>query len=45
METKEGMYYTEFCEAIHQVRKMTRKLQKQFKMKLAVEDKSNPKAI
>ena len=39
------MYYTEFCKARNQVRKMTRKLQKQFEMKLAAEAKSNPKAI
>ena len=45
METKDGMYYTEFCKARNQVRKMTRKLQKQFEMKLAAEAKSNPKAI
>ena len=45
METKDGLYYAEFCKARNQVRKMTRKLQKQFEMKLAAEAKSNPKAI
>ena len=29
METKDGLYYAEFCKARNQVRKMTRNLQKQ----------------
>ncbi len=45
METKDGMYYAEFCKARNHVRKMTRKLQKQFDTKLAAEAKYNPKAI
>ena len=44
-ENNDGMYYTEFCKAGNQVRKMTRRHQKQFEMKLAAEAKSNPKAI
>ena len=31
METKDGLYYAEFCKARNQVRKMTRKLQKQLR--------------
>ena len=45
METNDGMYYTELCKARNQVRKMTRQHQKQVEMKLAVEAKSNDKAI
>ena len=44
METKDGVYYAEFCKARNQVRKMTRNLQKQVEMKLAAEAKPNPKA-
>ena len=38
-ETNDGMYYTELCKARNQVRKMTRRHQKQFEMKLAAEAK------
>ena len=42
METKDGMYYTEFFKARNQVRKMTRKLQKQFEMKLRLNPTLKP---
>ena len=45
METKEGKYYTEYCRARNQVRKLTRRIQKEFEMKLATESKTNPKAV
>ena len=45
METKEGKCYTEYCRARNQVRKLTRKIQKEFAMKLATEAKTNPKAV
>ena len=45
METKEGKYYTEYCRARNQVRKLTRRIQKEFEMKLATEAKANPKAV
>ena len=35
LETKEGNYYTEYCRARNQVRKLTRRIQKEFEMKLA----------
>ena len=44
METKEGKYYTEYCRARNQVRKLPRRIQKEFEMKLATEAKTNPKA-
>ena len=44
METKEGKYYTEYRRARNQVRKLTRRIQKEFEMKLATESKTNPKA-
>ena len=31
IETKDGLYYAEFCKARNQIRKMTRKLQKQLR--------------
>ena len=37
METKVGKYYTEYCRARNQVRKLTRRIQKEFEMKLATE--------
>ena len=37
METKEGKYYAEYCRARNQVRKLTRRIQKEFEMKLATE--------
>ena len=45
MEKKEGKYYTEYCRARNQVRKLTRRIQKKFEMKLAKEAKTNPKAV
>ena len=45
METREGRYYTEYCRARNQVRKMTINMQKQFEYKLANEAKANPKAV
>ena len=45
METKEGKYYTEYCRARNQVCKLTRRIQKEFEMKLATEAKTNPKAV
>ena len=45
METKEGKYYTEYCRARNQVRKLARRIQKEFEMKLATESKTNPKAV
>ena len=45
METKEGKYYTEYCRARNQFRKLTRRIQKEFEMKLATESKTNPKAV
>ena len=45
METKEGKYYTEYCRAKNKVRKLTKKIQKEFEMKLATEAKTNPKAV
>ena len=45
METKEGKYYTEYCRARNQVRKLKRTIQKEFEMKLATEAKTNPKAV
>ena len=45
METKEGKYYTEYCRARNQVRKLTRRIKKEFEMKLATEVKTNPKAV
>ena len=38
-------YYTDYCRARSQVRKLTRRIQKEFKMKLATEAKTNPKAV
>ena len=37
METKEGKYYAEYCRARNQVRKLMRRIQKEFEMKLATE--------
>ena len=45
METKEGNYYIEYCRARNQVHKLTRRIQKEFEMKLATEAKTNPKAV
>ena len=45
METKEGKYYTEYCRARNQVCKLTRRIQKEFEMKLATEAKINPKVV
>ena len=45
METREGNYYTEYGRARNQVRKLTRRMQKQFEIKLAIEATSNPKAV
>ena len=45
METNERKCYTEYCRARNQVRKLTRKMQKEFAMKLATEAKTNPKAV
>ena len=45
LQTKEGKYYTEYCRARNQVRKLTRRIQKEFEMKLATEAKTNPKAV
>ena len=45
METKEGKHYSEYCSARNQVRKLTRRIQKEFEMKLATEAKTNPKAV
>ena len=45
METKEGKYYTEYCRARNQVHELTRRIQKEFEMKLATEAKTNPKAV
>ena len=44
MEIKEGKYYTEYCRARNQVRKLMRRIQKEFEMKLATKAKTNPKA-
>ena len=38
-------YYTEYCRARNQVRKLTRRIQKEFELKLATEAKTNPKAV
>ena len=43
MKTK-GKYYTEYCRARNQVRKLTKRIQKEFEMKLATEAKTNPKS-
>ena len=45
METKERKYCTEYCRARSQVRKLTRRIQKEFEMKLATGAKPNPKAV
>ena len=45
IETKEGKYYTEYCRTRNQVCIPTRRIQKEFEMKLATEAKSNPKAV
>ena len=45
METKEEKYYNEYCRARNQVRKLTRRIQNEFEMKLATEAKTNPKAV
>ena len=45
METKEGKYYTEYCRTRNQVRKLTRRIQKEFEMKLATDSKTNSKAV
>ena len=42
METKESKYYTAYCRATNQHRKITRMIQKEFEMKLPKEAKSNP---
>ena len=38
-------YYTEYCRARNQIRKLTRRIQKEFELKLATEAKTNPKAV
>ena len=45
METKEGKYNAEYCRARNQVRKLMRRIQKEFEMKLSTEAKTNPKAV
>ena len=45
METKNEKHYAEYCSVRNQVRAVTRKLQKQYKLKLAKYAKSNPKAV
>ena len=49
METLHGEkrreYYIEYCNVKNQVRKLTRRIQKEFEMKLAKEAKTNPKAV
>ena len=45
METKEGKYFTEYCRARNQVRKLMRRVQKEFEMKLVTEAKLDPKAV
>ena len=45
METKEEKYYTEYCRARNQVRKLTRRNQKEFEMKQPTEAKTNPKTV
>ena len=45
METKEEKYYTEYCRARNEVHKLTRRIQKEFEMKLTTEVKLNPKAV
>ena len=44
METKEGNYYTEYYRTRNQVRKLTRRIQKEFEMKLATRAKTDPKS-
>ena len=44
MEAKEEKYYTEYRRARNQARKLTRRIQKEFEMKLATEAKSNTNA-
>ena len=45
METKNEKHYAEYCRVRNQVRAVTRKLQKQYELKLAKDAKSNPKAV
>ena len=44
METK-NKKHAEYCRVRNQVRTLYRKLQKQYKLKLAIDAKSNPKAV
>ena len=45
METKNEKHYGEYCRVRNQVRAVTKKLQKQYELKLAKDAKSNPKAV
>ena len=45
METKNEKHYAEYCRVRNQVRAVTRKLQKQYELKLAKDAKLNPKAV
>ena len=45
METKNEKHYAEYCRVRNQVRAVTRKLQRQYKLKLAKDAESNPKAV
>ena len=45
METKNEKHYAEYCRVRNQVRTLSRKLQKQYELKLAIDAKSNPKAV
>ena len=45
METKNEEHYAEYCRVRNQVRTLSRKLQKQYELKLAIDAKSNPQAV
>ena len=45
MEKKNEQHYAKYCRVRNQVRAVTRKLQKQYELKLAKYAKSNPKAV
>ena len=45
METKSEKHYAQYCRVRNQVRTLTRKLQKQYELNSAKDDKTNPKVI
>ena len=45
METNNKKHYAEYCRVRNQVRTLSRKLQKQYELKLAIYANSNPKAV